>query len=151
QVSGAYAMNWRWARGTAGLSPVPSRVLTLRREPAWKLRLARALDWTSEGALIAALACALWAAWTNWTAVRRALGRHARLASLLFFVGLTVVETWPLATHPGRMSRNDNGDTVQNEWILAWVAHAAPRTPLHLFDTNVLYPERGTLAYSESM
>src|SRR5262249_9774050 len=38
-----------------------------------------------------------------------------------------------------------------NEWIIAWVAHQAPRDPLHLFDANVFYPERDTLAYSEAM
>ena len=38
-----------------------------------------------------------------------------------------------------------------NEWIVAWVVHQAPRNPLHLFDGNIFYPERSTLAYSEPM
>jgi hypothetical protein len=66
-------------------------------------------------------------------------------------VFLAVVHTWPLATAPGRLSRNDNGDTVLNEWTLAWVAHQAPRDPLHLFDANIFYPERLTLAFSEHL
>ena len=61
---------------------------------------------------------------------------------------LAVAHTWPLATAPGRLSRNDNGDTVLNEWTLAWVAHQAWRDPLHLFYANIFYPERLTLAFS---
>src|SRR5262249_3792193 len=48
-------------------------------------------------------------------------------------------------------SRNDNGDTVLNEWALAWVGHQALRAPLHLFETNIFYPEHNTLALSEAM
>jgi hypothetical protein len=40
---------------------------------------------------------------------------------------------------------------VLNEWTLAWVAHQVPRAPLRLYDANIFAPERGTLAYSESM
>src|SRR5207244_5203749 len=41
--------------------------------------------------------------------------------------------------------------TRLNEWTMAWVAHQAPRAPLHLYDANIFYPERRTLAYSESL
>ena len=64
---------------------------------------------------------------------------------------LAVVHTWPLATAPGRLSRNDNGDTVLNEWTIAWIAHEVVRDPLHLFDANVFHPERHTLALSEHL
>ncbi|MCX6552832.1 MAG: hypothetical protein NTY02_17830 [Acidobacteria bacterium] len=62
-----------------------------------------------------------------------------------------MLHTWPLAANPGGLSRNDNADTMLNEWIVAWVAHQAPRAPLHLFDANIFHPERLTLAYSEHM
>lgn len=52
---------------------------------------------------------------------------------------------------PGTLSRNDNGDALLNEWILAWVAHQLPRVPAHLFDANIFYPERDTLAFSEPL
>src|SRR5262249_39844182 len=52
---------------------------------------------------------------------------------------------------PAHLSRNDNADTVLNEWTLAWVAHQLPRDPRHLFDANIFYPNRLTLAYSEAM
>ncbi|HVB37292.1 MAG TPA: hypothetical protein VND92_02100, partial [Vicinamibacterales bacterium] len=77
--------------------------------------------------------------------------RRPRLAALVLFLALAILQTWPLATSPAHLSRNDNADTVLNEWILAWVAHQAPRDPLHLYDANIFYPARDTLAYSESM
>jgi hypothetical protein len=64
---------------------------------------------------------------------------------------LAIVHTWPLATAPGTLSRNDNGDTMLNEWILAWIAHQLPRVPAHLFDGNIFYPERDSLAFSEPL
>ena len=64
---------------------------------------------------------------------------------------LAVVHTWPLATAPGTWSRNDNGDAQLNEWIMAWVAHQMPRDPAHLFQGNIFYPAKDTLAYSEPL
>ena len=43
---------------------------------------------------------------------------------------------------------NDNGDTQLNEWIMAWVVHQLPRDPLRLFDANIFYPAKDTLAFS---
>jgi uncharacterized membrane protein SirB2 len=73
------------------------------------------------------------------------------IASLAFFVLLAVVHTWPLATAPGRLSRNDTADTVHHEWILAWDAHQLAHDPRHLFDANIFYPEPDTLAYSDHL
>jgi hypothetical protein len=72
-------------------------------------------------------------------------------AAIVFvlFALLSAVHTWPLASAPGRLSRNDQADTILNEWIVSWVAHQAPRDPAHLLDANIFYPERGTFAYSE--
>jgi hypothetical protein len=72
-------------------------------------------------------------------------------AALAAFVLLAAVHTWPLASNPAHLSRNDNGDTVLNTWAIAWVAHQLPRAPAHLFDANIFYPERHTLGYSEAM
>jgi hypothetical protein len=74
-----------------------------------------------------------------------------RLATLLFFAALSILHTWPLATAPGRLSRNDNADTILNEWIVAWVEHQAPRDPGHLFEANIFHPDQHTLAYSEPL
>lgn len=87
--------------------------------------------------------------------VNRPVEEDARLtfqpARLAFFILLAVMHTWPLATSPGRLSRNDTADTVHKEWILAWDAHQLATDPRHLFDTNTFYPERDTLAYSDHL
>ena len=81
----------------------------------------------------------------------RARTLRGEFASLLLFVVLAAVHTWPLAAAPGRWSRNDNGDTLLNEWAIAWVSHALVTDPAHLFDANIFYPEKRTLAYSEDL
>lgn len=73
------------------------------------------------------------------------------LAALALFVALAVVHTWPLASAPATLSRNDNADTVLHEWTLAWVAHQIIRDPVHLFDANIFYPQHDTLAYSDHL
>lgn len=82
---------------------------------------------------------------------RRTVRLAYPLASLSLFVLLAVVHTWPLATAPGRLSRNDAPDTVHKEWILAWDAHQLAHDPWHLFDSNIFYPKRNTLAYSDHL
>jgi len=75
----------------------------------------------------------------------------AAVTMLALFAGLTIVHLWPLATAPGTLSRNDNGDFVLHEWIMAWVAHQVVANPLHLFDANIFYPEPRTLSYSDHL
>ena len=81
----------------------------------------------------------------------RAEARHSWVFPLLFAIGLSIVHTWPLATNPAALSSNDNADAQLNEWILAWVAHALPRDPLHLFQANIFYPANDSLAFSEPL
>src|SRR3954465_3812338 len=64
---------------------------------------------------------------------------------------LAIVHTWPLATAPGTLSRNDNNDAQLNEWIMAWVAHQLPRAPSQLFNANIFFPARHALAFSEPL
>jgi hypothetical protein len=82
---------------------------------------------------------------------RQSPGLAFLFASLALFILLAIVHTWPLATAPGRLSRNDTADTVHHEWILAWDVHQLAHDPRHLFDANVFYPERDTLAYSDHL
>ncbi len=79
------------------------------------------------------------------------IGVPRAVGALVLFTLLTVAHTWPLATAPGTLSRNDTADTVLHEWIMAWVAHQVVADPLHLFDANIFYPERHTLAYSDHL
>ncbi|HEV3056798.1 MAG TPA: PA14 domain-containing protein [Vicinamibacterales bacterium] len=152
QSDGPYAIHLSWAQNGAPAESLPAWRLSTSRVPSWKTTAARLLDRLWLAAAILSGALLAWLVTTSWRpAVVEGIRRRPALASLLFFVALSVVETWPLATNPARLSRNDNGDTVLNEWTLAWVVHEAPRAPQHLYDGNIFYPERDTVAYSESL
>ena len=70
--------------------------------------------------------------------------------NLLLFTALTAAMTFPQVLHM-RDSVHDDGDPLLNAWTLSWVAHQLPRDPARLFDANIFYPERWTLAYSETL
>jgi hypothetical protein len=62
---------------------------------------------------------------------------------------LTLVMTGPQALRMDAV--RDLGDPLFSIWRLAWIAHQLPRDPLNLFDGNIYYPSRFTLAYSDSI
>ena len=70
--------------------------------------------------------------------------------SLALFTVLTAAMTFPQVLHL-RDGVHDDGDPLLNTWALSWVAHQLPRAPAHLFDANIFYPERRTLAFSETL
>jgi hypothetical protein len=76
----------------------------------------------------------------TWT---RALGLPLFLLCLL-----TILLTWPtavtLSTHV-----IDRQDPLLNAWIMAWEARQVLADPLHLYDANIFFPLRNTLAFSE--
>jgi hypothetical protein len=85
----------------------------------------------------------------------------AALAPFALAVGGAVLVTWPLALHlgdhlvvPGWFIGHGavptSPDTYLHLYILAWVQHALA-TSATLFDANIMYPARGTLAGSEHM
>ena len=45
----------------------------------------------------------------------------------------------------------DFGDPLFSMWRMAWVSHQILIDPRHLFDTNIFYPAKATLTYSDSM
>ena len=63
---------------------------------------------------------------------------------------LTIALTYPLAFKLGSVGRVDSGDGKFSIWNVAWVARTLVVNPLHVFDANIFYPHRGTLAYSEA-
>jgi hypothetical protein len=70
---------------------------------------------------------------------------------LLVFLGFcffTALLTWPYVTRM-RDAVVDKGDPYLMAWILWWDYHATFTTPLHLFDANVFYPLKYSLAFSE--
>ncbi|MGE5813177.1 MAG: hypothetical protein ACM36C_01700 [Acidobacteriota bacterium] len=73
--------------------------------------------------------------------------RQAASAALLFGA-LTVVMTWPQALV---MSSHvaSHFDSFFSIWRLAWIAHQIPSAPLDLYNANIFYPQRFTLALSD--
>ena len=65
-------------------------------------------------------------------------------------LALTAIFTYPIAFEPGRVGRVDNGDGQMSIWNVTWVARTLGVDPVHVFDANIFYPHRGTLAYSEN-
>jgi hypothetical protein len=80
-------------------------------------------------------------------------GVRIRHASILAAAALAaaVLMTWPLATGLGHLGRTQNsGDGRFAVWNVAWVAHALVTNPADLYDANIFYPHRRSLAFSEA-
>jgi hypothetical protein len=75
---------------------------------------------------------------------------RAAIRAALVYAALTMALAYPLSTHPATAVLSDSPDTNLELWALAWDAHAFVRQPLSIFDANIYYPQRRTLAYSEN-
>jgi hypothetical protein len=62
---------------------------------------------------------------------------------------LTILMTWPLAPKAGYVGRFNTNDGKWSIWSTAWVARTLVEDPGALYDANIFYPHRNTLAYSE--
>src|SRR5205807_6221158 len=71
------------------------------------------------------------------------------LVMLSSFV-LACVMTYPVIVRLGSVGRPDTDDGKLSIWNVAWVARTLVVDPLRLFDANIFYPHRWTLAYSEA-
>jgi len=147
QYGGEFVIEWQWGTDARSLGPVPSWAISPYKAGLWRVLAARLLELS---ALVLSALTLLILGWIVWQE-RGWFARHPRWATLGLFIVLAIVQTWPLASDPAHLARHDNRDTMLNEWIVAWVAHQAPRNPAHLFDGNIFYPERHALAYSEPM
>jgi hypothetical protein len=83
---------------------------------------------------------------------RRSFRYYAAYTAIVVvtYAVLTALMTYPQVRRLGAVSI-DEGDALFSVWRLAWIAHQLPRDPLHLFDANIFYPERGTLAFSDAV
>ena len=72
------------------------------------------------------------------------------LAAAVFSLA-SLVYTFPLITAPAHANRLDSPDALLNSWIISWNVRQLRADPLHLFDANIFFPEKGTLAYSENL
>ncbi len=75
--------------------------------------------------------------------------RRALALVVALFVVLTLLFTYPISTAPDTYL-NELADVRLVTWMLAWNAHAFITDPLHIFDANIFFPNKGTLAYSEA-
>ena len=64
---------------------------------------------------------------------------------------LTLVLTFPLSATAHRTLPADDPDGHLFMWTLAWDAHALVHQPLSIFDANIFYPNRNSLALSENL
>ena len=73
------------------------------------------------------------------------------LAAAGIFTLASLVFTFPLATALGQANRLDSPDALLNGFIVSWNLEQLRNDPLHLFDANIFFPEKGALAYSENL
>src|SRR5688572_21522230 len=143
-------------------TPIPGWALSPRSRgsgAALVARLARPSSWLLIAACAGLGARLLFrsAFWRARTSAHQELGAENpipwRTAAVGFvlFAGFAGLQTWPLVTDVAHLSRNDNADTILNEWILAWMAHQLPRDPSRLFSANIFHPEPYSLALSEPL
>jgi len=77
--------------------------------------------------------------------------KAARSAGVaVLFVVLTIAMTWPQAA---RLSTQvyDSDDPLLSIWRISWIAHILPDSPSNLLNGNIFYPEKRTLAYTDSV
>jgi hypothetical protein len=74
--------------------------------------------------------------------------RSAGVAAL--FIALTIGMTWPQVRNLGTRV-HDSDDPLLSIWRVAWIAHILPQDPRELFNGNIFYPEKRTLAYTDAV
>jgi hypothetical protein len=74
-----------------------------------------------------------------------------RLLAAAAYLVLTFLLTYPLGIHAASTVVGSDADTDLFIWTLAWNTHAFTSQPLTIFDANIYYPFRHTLAYSENL
>ena len=72
------------------------------------------------------------------------------LPAVVIFAIATILLTWPLVLHMDNTAISW-GDPLFQAWTIAWDWHALTTDPLRIFDANVFYPWRNTLAWSDHL
>ena len=68
----------------------------------------------------------------------------------MVFVALTIAMTWPQVSNLSTRV-HDSDDPLLSIWRVSWIAHILPRSPLDIFNGNIFYPEKRTLAYTDAV
>jgi hypothetical protein len=66
------------------------------------------------------------------------------------FIALTIAMTWPQVSSLSTRVHNSD-DPLLSIWRVSWIAHILPRSPLDIFNGNIFYPEKRTLAYTDAV
>jgi hypothetical protein len=69
----------------------------------------------------------------------------------LFYAVVTFVLSYPLPLQMASSVPSDDPDTHLFLWAVGWDVHAFAAQPLSIFDANIYYPQRLTLAYGENL
>jgi hypothetical protein len=69
---------------------------------------------------------------------------------VVLFALVSVAFTWPLARHI-EDTLISWGDPVFQAWTISWNWYALTTDPLNIFNANIFYPWRNTLAYSDHL
>ena len=69
--------------------------------------------------------------------------RETALA-LVLYLALLVASLYPQSLAP-RTTIGYVGDSLESVYIVAWNVHQLFRSPLHLFDANILHPHRAAM------
>jgi hypothetical protein len=77
--------------------------------------------------------------------------RRETWLALLLFTGLALLLAYPISLHPATLRFPTGPDGDLGWYLLGWDAHAFLHKPWAIFDANIYYPERLTLAYGESV
>jgi hypothetical protein len=64
---------------------------------------------------------------------------------------LAAVMTWPILRHPTRTIPQDTYDPTFFAWQLAWDGHALKNQMFDMWNTNAIFPEHLSLAFSDSL
>jgi hypothetical protein len=89
--------------------------------------------------------------------VRRWAGRAGRVLvhewTVVSILGvlLSVAMTWPSALHPSDTLPEDLGDPPLVAWVLSWSGHAITHDPAQLWHTNAFFPNRYSMAFTDTM
>ncbi len=79
------------------------------------------------------------------------LGRRELAALVAAACLLSLVLHWPLPLHLGRDIPKDLGDPLTQAWQIAWGGHALLHQPLDYFQSNMFWPLRNSLAFSDAL
>jgi hypothetical protein len=135
---GAEQVHPTWNRLLIQLTVPIGLLLALALRAALRAR-GPALEWLARADIIPAMPDAP-------VSRARAFRREAVVFSV--FAALTAGMTWPWILHL-RDYCSDVGDPYLNSWILWWDFHQTFHDPLHLFDGNIFFPYKLSLAFSE--